>query len=428
MSTSRANQLKPIFLFFLTAVFVLSTWISIFIFGFVHYLFFWVAAFILCNSIDDSGTALMETTVLLLVWWILWANGYQSPYFMFLPLMVIMTIWAGFQIRSKWAVLLVVLVSGVWLVSTANTLMHNFNGAALFLWLAAILNLFIYIVRELFQPKYAPFKTIDLILCSYSGNTGHLAANFQQGLESAGAKVTQHRFHYENEFKADLNGDALVLAFPVIGWKPSWSLMDYLFKELPSGNGKPVFILYSSAGGPENTFWVPWLLLKLKGYRVIGRHWAMYPINVATVRLGTKKFWKWLDSLLPSKKESFVAIQAGKIFALGEKCGLPFILWPFALIIPGVLLDNPWLNRFAYRNWVMRWRCIKCGLCVRTCPVQRLSMPIKYPKAKGTCILCLNCVNLCPTKAMQMAGFTEYGNQYWPRWPKYVIKNRKSIQ
>lgn len=413
---------RPSILFFLTALFALSVWTSIYIFGFVHYLGYWVIAFILCKYIDKSNAAFMEISILLLVWWILWANGYQSPSFMFLPLMVILTIWAGFQMQSKWAFWGALLVSGIWLTSTANTLLHHFNGAALFLWATAFLNLIIYVLREVDRPKSAPLRAMDIILCSYSGNTGHLAAAFQQGLEQAGAKTTVHRFHYENDFKASLNGDALVLAFPVLGWKPSWSLFKYLLYSLPPGLGKPVFVLYSCAGGPENTHWFVWLLLKRKGYRVLGRYWAAYPINIATARLGPKKLWKWSDSLLPRKKDLSAAIQAGRAFAMGRKSGLPFILWPSALIIPGILLDNPWLNRAAYRNWVMRKRCIQCGLCVRTCPVGRLSMPVKYPKAKGTCILCLNCINLCPTKAMQMAGLTEYGNQYRPRWPEYVIK------
>ena len=43
-----------------------------------------------------------------------------------------------------------------------------------------------------------------------------------------------------------------------------------------------------------------------------------------------------------------------------------------------------------------------------------------YPRPKGTCVLCLACVNICPTRAMQMWLFTEYGNQYEPRWKRFT--------
>jgi len=43
----------------------------------------------------------------------------------------------------------------------------------------------------------------------------HLTRSFVDGAIAAGAAVTVHRFHYFRHFQARLDGDALVVAFPV---------------------------------------------------------------------------------------------------------------------------------------------------------------------------------------------------------------------
>jgi hypothetical protein len=147
------------------------------------------------------------------------------------------------------------------------------------------------------------FGKSDMIICSHSGNTAHFAREFMKGMNEAGMEVKLHRFHYYKDFNPNLEGDSLVIAFPVSGWKPPWPFVSYLIGKLPRGRGKPAFIIYSSYGGPENAGIVAWTILTLKGYRVAGRHWAIYPMNVATFRLGTKRMWRFIDALTAMKSK-----------------------------------------------------------------------------------------------------------------------------
>ncbi len=87
------------------------------------------------------------------------------------------------------------------------------------------------------------------------------------------------------------------------GWKPPWNLVEYIIRKLPKGGGKPAFILYTYMGGAENAGFIAWLLLKLKGYRVIGRNWAAYPNNVVTLRPGPKRLWRCLDRIFPTGRD-----------------------------------------------------------------------------------------------------------------------------
>ena len=51
-------------------------------------------------------------------------------------------------------------------------------------------------------------------------------------------------------------------------------------------------------------------------------------------------------------------------------------------------------------------QCISCGLCVRLCPVNHLSMSFSsYPEATGdSCIHCQRCYSYCPVEAISIGN------------------------
>ena len=138
---------------------------------------------------------------------------------------------------------------------------------------ATVLMLLIFAASIVLRPRKVPLH-IDVLLCSYSSNTAHFTGLFTDAANKAGAKVLVHRFHHYRGFTVRYKGDAFVIAFPVIGWKPPWPMLYYLILKLPWGGGKPAYVLYTAAGGPENTGTFVWLLLTLKGYRIAGRDWG----------------------------------------------------------------------------------------------------------------------------------------------------------
>lgn len=311
---------------------------------------------------------------------------------------------------------------------------QQFNLGSGFIIVATLAGLGIYSYDNLRRTEKMS-GIIDVILCSNSGNT---AAYFEQFQESADHFALDHnipiqwqinRFHYYRNFSAQLSGNGLVLAFPVSGWKPPWHLCAYLIFRLPYGHGKPAWILYTSSCGPENAGFVAWLLLTLKGYRVVSRQWAGYPINVVTFRIGTANFWKRLDQTQPVLEDIANIQEVARAWVLGDKQGLPIFILPFPMIIFGILLDNKYFNMLFYRNYVWQRRCIQCRACVNVCPVQRLQINKQgYPTPKGSCTICMSCINECPNNAMQMMLWTEYGQQYLTRWPQYVVRHPEELQ
>ena len=359
-----------------------------------------------------------ETGTVLLTWLVLKDHTSHAA-LLHLPLIAALAIAAGYRIAPRASSLLAPIISAAWLLASSEDLLM-FSAADNILIAAMAAMHIIPIFSAMRMPRNA-VTHIDVIMSSYSSNTAHLAASFIRGAAAAGAQVSLHRHHHYRSFSANLTGDALAIAFPVIGWKPPWPLFYWLITALPRGKGKSAFILYSAGGGPENAGFVVWLILTLKGYRVAGRNWGVYPLNVPTVRLGPKRLWNFIDTLLPRRYDIDAVRRDGEDFVHGRITGYPVILWPFVLFIAGIVIDNPVIDRI-YRNHVFRKRCNGCGICVRNCPTERLSMANGYPKPKGTCAICFGCVNVCPTNAMQMWLFTEYGNPYPPKWREHSIK------
>jgi len=373
----------------------------------------------------STGISFDFFVMMLLIWWLFGGVGYPNIAFSYLPLITAMWITITHKMSSKYTILLAFSVPLLWFLYFNQTPVRDFY-ASHYLYLASSMSmLFIHGVTH-FGPHNGKIRKIDIIVSSYSGNTAHYADHFIRGAEQVGAEVTNHGFHYYKQFKPQLNGEALVIAFPIFGCKPPWPFLYYLCFKLPKGKSKPAFILYTCMGGAENAGILCWLVLTLKGYRVKGRNWSVYPLNVPTFRLGPRRLWKFLDSLSPIKWDIQNQMECGRRFALGLWAGIPFIFGLTPCFLAGILLDNKWLDTILYRNHVMKKRCNKCGICVQCCPAQRLTMVNGYPKSKGECMICMRCVNLCPQNAMHLWGFTEYGNRYPPKYKEHMQQlNRK---
>ncbi|MDD5308221.1 MAG: hypothetical protein PHU25_12940 [Deltaproteobacteria bacterium] len=371
-----------------------------------------------------SAPILFEGGVPVVAWLLLGGASYPHQAISELPLAAMVLAVAAFETRSRVASALLLPLAAAWLVAASGAQVFDPGWYGWATLAAAAVQLAL-VSRDGSRAPWGPPKIVDLVVCSYSGNTAHCARAFGEGMKRAGADVRLHRFHYYPDFDEPLDGDALALAFPVVGWKPPWTMVAWMLWRMPRGRGRPAFILYTCAGGPENTSLAAWLLLILRGWRPVGRAWSIYPINVVTFRLGPRALWRFLDRLFPIGYDLRATEDFGSRFARGLPSGQPHLVWALPLFLIGFLVDNKLVNTYPYRNRAWRRRCDACGICVRYCPVGRLTIRDGFPRAKGTCTLCFGCVNLCPKRSMQLVAWTEYGNAYKPRFPDLVVKRRE---
>jgi hypothetical protein len=322
-------------LFFIAGiVYGLGVIISVRFLDFYNFPLFFVLAMLLVTWCYRSWTLAVEASVLLLFWLIFRTGDQRQDILLLLPVFVTLFIALNDRIRGSVSTLLMWAGAIDW-VFLANTI--NIADWGLGAWLAAGSGLFallIYSLSAFTTVNQVPGK-VDVLLCSYSGNTAKYTGHFVQALEENGVQVTMHQFHHYRDFTAELEGDGLVLAFPVIGWKPPWPLFYYIWKKLPAGLNRPAYILYTCSGSPENTGFLIWLMLTMKGYKVLGRAWGLYPLNVAPFRILSKKPRSFLDRVAPQANDSRVAQEGARAFCQGQNRGLPLIFWPFPLFILG---------------------------------------------------------------------------------------------
>jgi ferredoxin len=390
------------------------------------YLGWLMAAVVVASAAERSSVFLFEGSAALIIWFVLGGAHYRHQAISMLPIAAMVLAVGVFAFRSRLLSILLLPLGTAWFCAASGLAVKRIGWYGWVTLAAAAIQLAL-VSRDGSRAPYPPHRIIDLVLCSYSGNTAHCAQTFAQGMKRTGAEVRLHRFHHYPEFDAALDGDALVLAFPVVGWKPPWTLAAWILFKMPKGRGRPAFILYSCAGGPENTSLATWLMLKYRGWRPVGRAWAIYPNNIVTARIGPRALYRFLDRLVPFGIDVRSTENYGEKFALGQPSGQPHLVWPLPLFLIGPFADNKYLNIYPYRNHAWRARCNACGICIRYCPVGRLSMRKGFPHGKGTCTLCFGCVNLCPTRSMNLVAWTEYGQIYRPKFPGLVVKERKEL-
>lgn len=65
------------------------------------------------------------------------------------------------------------------------------------------------------------------------------------------------------------------------------------------------------------------------------------------------------------------------------------------------------------QKWSASEECIRCGRCVKACPVGNVSMKAGTPHWGKNCISCLACYHHCPTHAISYRSFTNSKGQYF---------------
>jgi ferredoxin len=383
------------------------------------YILLFLTAYLTYKIHRSLGLATDLCVAVPFIWWISPGIGSHTALVTLFPLIAGIWLIGSYRLPSRIALPLAWIGSLVWLIAGYESLLSLKPAYLIVPVGSGILMLMIFSQMKM-SAKRVPVKHIDCLISSYSANTAHYANAFIRGACQQGTDVTVHRFHRFKSFNLALQGDALMVAFPVYGCKPPWPLLNFLIFKLPAGRGKPAFIAYTCIGGAENAGMLCWLILTIKGYRVTGRTMTIYPLNTPTFRLGPKRIWSWLDSRLPDRRDVELQRCSGRDFAAGRCSGVPFIFGLTPGFLVGILLDNKLLDRVLYRNHVMKKRCTGCGLCIDICPAQRLTMQRGYPKAGGDCMICMSCVNICPVNAMHLWGWTEYGNRYPPKYREFL--------
>lgn len=171
-------------------------------------LIIWSGAMIPMLVLYRSWSILLEMSMLPLIW--LTTSSFESnlgPVW-YLLLVLTVTISISHQINFRISTTVSILFSLILGILLTYNQQIGIVGPVLLVMILLCLFCVLKTIRG--KDTYKPPKNIDLILCSFSGNTGHYANEFIESARKNGAEVIVHRFHYYKAFNPVLNGDSLL--------------------------------------------------------------------------------------------------------------------------------------------------------------------------------------------------------------------------
>jgi Pyruvate/2-oxoacid:ferredoxin oxidoreductase delta subunit len=208
-------------------------------------------------------------------------------------------------------------------------------------------------------------------------------------------------------------GDEVGIASPTHGFNFPPITLGFLFAFPRAPHANRAFIVNTRAGVRFFGVCLPGLsgatqilgalVLRLKGYRVVG----MRPIDLPS---------NWI-SLHPGLREDNVRAIHARCEAIAHRFAVRLLdgrrdlraLWdlPQDLLIAPISLGYYFVGRFWFaKSFIASSSCDACGACVQQCPTRALRMVDGRPFWSYRCESCMRCMNQCPKRAIETAhGF-----------------------
>ena len=143
---------------------------------------------------------------------------------------------------------------------------------------------------------------------------------------------------------------------------------------------------------------IPALMLLLKGFNLIGYRSIDLPSNWISIHPGLKE--KVIKSIFNRCKKITISF-SDKILS-GKKMLKGFWELPIDLAISPISIGYYFFGRYALsKTFIATNACDQCGLCVRNCPVQAITMKKNKPYWSYKCESCMQCMNNCPQRAIE---------------------------
>lgn len=185
-------------------------------------------------------------------------------------------------------------------------------------------------------------------------------------------------------------------------------MMYFIFHFPQTTSGNQVFILNTRGGTKFGcvflpglsgiALWLPALVLRFKGYRIIGLRSIDLPSNWISVHPGLKD-----DTVISiyqrgrQKTHQF----AQDILSNWKNFRAVFDIVQDCLIAPVSLLYFL-MGRFVLaKSFYASSRCTNCKQCMRNCPVNAISTVSGQPFWTYRCESCMRCMNECPERAIE---------------------------
>lgn len=256
------------------------------------------------------------------------------------------------------------------------------------------------------------YNKIFLYYFSGTGNS-RAAANWFQEVASERqipCKLIQlYRDKVDELPDQNIENQLIGFFFPTHGFNAAPAMLSFIWK-FPQIKNTSVFIVNTRAGMKISKLFLPGLsglaqllpaiLLKFKGFRVVGMQPLDLPSNWISLHPGIK------ETVVQSMFEHYKVILksfASRILE-GKSKYKALISLPIDLFVVPISFGYYFFGRFFLaKMFISTSSCDACGICENQCPVGAIKLKSDRPFWKYTCESCMKCMNNCPKKAIQTA-------------------------
>jgi len=243
-----------------------------------------------------------------------------------------------------------------------------------------------------------------IIYFSQSGGTKQTAAKIQEGITST--EITCDLLELQNVTKEHFNKyDCIGIGCPTFYYQEPWNIIEFL-ENIPDQQEKLWFVFCSHGTQMGVTLQSMGRRLKSRDAKVIGYHHSFsdgtlpfYPCPSLT--------YKHPDKADLEKSYQFGVDIAGRISnaVAGKDIGkiqAPPIPQEEKWVLKELHIYNPEaMATFLPVLNIDTETCIRCGTCVKECPVDGIDIACSPIRIQNPCIFCYHCAKVCPTGAIK---------------------------
>ncbi len=191
-------------------------------------------------------------------------------------------------------------------------------------------------------------------------------------------------------------------------------IMFHFLLQFPKSKRNKCFIINTRAGMKMGKLFLPGLsgmaqyfsalILKLKGYKIIGMHPVDLPSNWISFHPGIKE--KVVESIYDRRKKETEKLALNLFNNKKDLRAFRHLIQDLA-ITPVAFLYYI-IGRFILaKSFYASHDCTKCDLCIKQCPIHAITTIDKRPFWTYKCESCMHCMNVCPERAIETShGYT----------------------
>lgn len=203
--------------------------------------------------------------------------------------------------------------------------------------------------------------------------------------------------------------DALIIIIsPIHGFNYPKITLDFI-RRFPAGENK-IVLMNTRAGMKIGSFVTPGLtgiafmvsslILKLKGYKIVGQIPFDMPSNWISLHPALREN---AVKFIHKKIYSRVKKHTEKIFS-GKNDFLALRDLVQDILISPISVAYYLVGRFALaKTFYASYKCDNCDVCIKQCPVQAIQKINNHPYWTFKCESCMKCMNSCPKRAIETA-------------------------